>query len=68
MAAVLGIDLSETEHFGVCEFATQLSFHLVQVLYLLWAQCQTLFLVVSLEIVDMLDGGGLDVDREDILV
>ena len=68
VAAVLGVDLGEAEHLGVGEGTAQLGGHVVQIYYLFGRERQTLLLVESLQVVDLLDGLGLVVDGEDVLV
>ena len=68
VTAVLAVDLCKTEYLGVCQVATQLTLHTVQVLYLLGAQCQALLLVVGVQVCYLQDGLGLDVHAEDVLV
>ncbi len=68
MAAVLGVNLCEAENLGVSERTAQLSLHLVKVLYLLGRKGKSLLLVVFLKILHVLDGLGLDVNGEDVLV
>ena len=68
VAAMLGVNLCKAEHLRVSKLTSQLAFHLVQVFNLLWTQCQTLLLIVFLQIVDMLDGSRLYVDSKNLLV
>ena len=68
VAAVLGVDLGESEDFRIREFAAQLALHLVEILYLLWAQRQSFLLVVFLQVLDVENGGRLDFHGEHLLV
>ena len=60
--------MCEAKHLAVRQFSSQLTFHLVQILNLLWRECQTFLLVVFLQILDVENRGGLDIHREDVLV
>ena len=66
--AMLTIDLSEAEDLAVGELPAELTFHFVQVFYLLGRQGETFLLVVFLQVLDADDGVGLLVDGEDALV
>ena len=68
MTTVLGIDLGETEDLRVCQWTTVLLLQSVQVFNLLRTQGQTFLLIVFLQVVYILDGLRLDVNRKDVLV
>ena len=68
MAAMLGVDLRKTEDFRIGEWATVLLLNLVEVFHLLWRECQTLFFVELLQIVNVPDRLRLVVDCEYRLV
>ena len=68
VAAVLRVDLCETEDLRVGQRPAVLLLNLVQVLHLLGRECQSLLLVILLKIFDVLDGLGLDIHGEDVLV
>ncbi len=67
VAAVLRVDLSETEDFAVGERTPVLFLQLVEISHLVLAEGKTLFLVVLFEVIDVLDRFWLVVDGEDIL-
>ena len=68
VTAMLTIDLCKAKHFGVCQLATELLFYLMEIFNLFLAQCQSFFLVVSLEVLYHADRSRLDVDGKDVLV
>ena len=68
VAAVLRVDLRETEDFRVGERASVLLLYLVEVFYLLGTQRQSFLLVVFLDVVHVLDGLGSMLHSEDFLV
>ena len=68
VAAMLGIDLREAEHFRIGQFAAQLPFHLVQILDFFGRKSQPLLLVVLFQIIYIYNRCGFDVHREDALV
>ena len=65
---MLAVDLCEAEDLRVRQLAPQLFLDLVQVFDFLGRECQSLLLIVFLQILNLLDGSGLDVHREDFLV
>ena len=67
MAAVLAVYLGKSEYFAVGEFASELSFHFVQVLDFLRREGETFLLVVFLQVVDAEDRLRLMVDGKDVL-
>ena len=68
VAAMLGIDLRETEHLAIRQLTPQLLAHFLQVSNLFRAQGQPFLLVVCLQVFDIDDGVGLLVDSKDGLV
>ena len=68
VAAVLGVDLGETEYLGVGEWPPVLFFYLVQILHFLGRQCQSLLLVVGFEVFHVPDGLRTVLHREYLLV
>ena len=68
MAAMFGIDLSESENFRVGQPASQILFNLLQIVHFLFRECQAFLFVVFFEVVDIYNGLGLDVYGEYILV
>ena len=68
MTAVLGVDLGKSEDLRICQRTTVLLLQTMQVFYLLGRKSEALLLVVFLQIVHVLDGLRLDVDRKDVLV
>ena len=68
VAAMLGVDLSETEDLAVRERASVLLLYLVEVGDLLGREGESLLLVELLEVVHALDGLGVVVDGKDLLV
>ena len=68
MAAVLRVDLGESEHLAVGQLAAQLTLYLVQVINLLLGECQSLLLVVRVQVIDKENGLRLDINSEYLLV
>ena len=68
VAAVLRVDLGKAEDFRVGQPASVLLLQSVQVFYLLGRKGESLLFVVFLKVLHILDGFGLDVNREDVLV
>ena len=68
VAAVLRIDLRKAKDLTVGERTSVLLLNLMEVGYLLGAQCQSLLLIVLLDVLHMLDRLRLVVDGEDGLV
>ena len=68
MTTVLRVDLGETEDLRVGQRTTILFLQSVQVLDLLRAEGETFLLVVLFQIIHILDGLRLDVDRKNVLV
>ena len=68
MAAVLRVDLCETEDFRVGQRTAKLLLYLVQILNLLGRERQTLLLVVFFYVLHALDRFRLVVYCEDVLV
>ena len=68
MAAVLRVDLCETEDLRIGQWTTVFLLQSVQILDFLWAQSQTFLLVIFLQIVHILDRLGFDVDGKNVLV
>ena len=68
VAAVLAVDLCETEYLGVCQGTAQLTLHLVQVFNLFGAQCQTFLFVVCLQVGNLHNGLWFYVHAEEFLV
>ena len=60
--------MCKSEHLGVGELASQLSFHLVEVFDFLGREGQAFRFVVFLKVFDAHDGCGFDVYAEDVLV
>ena len=68
MAAVLRVDLCETEYFRVCKRTAQFLLYLMEIFNLFSRQSQTLLLVVFLDVLHALDRLRLVVNGEDVLV
>ncbi len=68
VAAVLRVDLCETEDLGVGEWTSVLLLYLVQIFNLFRTQGKTFLLIVFLNVLHVLDRLGLVVDGEDGLV
>ena len=73
MAAVFGIDLGETEYFGIGQFTSKVLFYFLEVVHLFFRECQTFFFVVSFQVFDMDDRfrltvGGETADRKSIAI
>ena len=68
VAAMLRVDLCETEYFRVCQRTAQFLLYLMEIFNLLSRQSQTLLLVVFLDVIHTLDWLRLVVDGEDVLV
>ena len=68
VAAVFGIDLGETEYFGVGQFTSKVLFYFLEVVHLFFRECQTFFFVVSFQIFDMDDRFRLTVGGEYFLI
>ena len=68
VAAVLRVDLSETEDLAVGQRAAHLLLHFMQIFNLFRRQSQAFLLVISLKVFNMLDGLGLMVHSKDVLV
>ena len=68
MAAVLGVNLGKTENLRISQWATVLFLNLVQIFNLLGRQCQTLLLVVFLQVINEFDRLWLNVNRENVLI
>ena len=65
---MLRVDLCKTEYLRVRQRSAQFLLHVVQVLHLLLRQRQSLLLVIFLKVLHVLDGLGLDVHGEYVLV
>ena len=65
---MLGVDLCKTKHFRISELTTELCFHSMQILDFCRRESQAFGFIVSLEVVDKLNGGRLEVDGENLLV
>ena len=68
VAAMLAVDLCETEDLAICEFSTQLVFHVVQIGNFFGAQCQAFLLIVFFQVLDTLDGVRSDVVSKYFLI
>ena len=68
VAAVLGVDLGKAENLAVGQRASVLLLQSVQVFYFLGRKGKAFLLVVFFKILYVLDGLGLDVDGEDVLI
>ena len=64
---MLAVYLGKAENLAVGELTSELSFHSMQVFYLLGRQGEAFLLVVFLQIVDVDDGLRLAVGGEDVL-
>ena len=65
---MLGVNLGEAENLGVREPPPVLSLQTMQIVYLLRRECQSLLLIIGLQILHILDRLRLYVDCEDILM
>ena len=68
VAAVLRVDLRESEHFAVGQLAPQSVAQVVQVTHLVVAEGKTFATVVVRDVVDIDDGFGLPSGGEEALV
>ena len=68
VAAMLAVDLCETEDLAICQGTSQLAFYVVEVFYFFGRERQAFLLVVFLEVLNNLDCRGLDIHGEDLLV
>ena len=65
---MLAVDLGKAEHLRVGEFASQLFFHVMEVTNLFGTERQTFLLIVGFKIFYILNGRGLVMNGEDVLV
>ena len=68
VATVFGVDLCETENFGVSQLASQIVFYLFQIVHFFFRECEAFFLVVGFEGFDGYDRFRLAVGGEYVLV
>ena len=68
VTTVFRVDLCKTEHLAVCQLASQVGLHLLQVVHLLLAQRQSLLFVVRFQVFDVDNGFRLAVGGEHVLV
>ena len=66
--AMFAIDLRKAKHLAVCQLASELLLHALQVVDFLGREGEALLLVVGCEVVDRADGLGRDVHLEDVLI
>ena len=68
VTAMLGIDLSKTEYFGVCQRTSQVLFYFLEIFHLLFGQGQALFFVIGFKVLDVNDGFRLTIGCKYMLV
>ena len=68
VAAVFRVDLRETENFRVSQFASQVIFHLFQVVHFLFGECKPFFLVIGFEVFNVDDRFRLAIGGKHILI
>ena len=68
MAAVFGVNLRKTKHFGVCERSAELFGESFEILDFGFAECEAFLLIVGSHVFNVHNRIGLFVDCEDIFV